>query len=167
MKKHSTLFFSVLLSIASSCTWAESSTDHHAHTADQPGVTVSNAWARALPPNVSTTAVYLELHNHSDKNDQLNGVSSPIAQSSELHDTREVDGLMKMQAIEKIEIAPHQQVALKPGGTHIMLFNVTQPLKAGEHFDLTLSFDSGSQNVIIEVREQAPTPSSHSHHHHH
>lgn len=129
---------------------------------------INNAWARALPPNVSTTAVYLELHNHSDKSDHLNNVSSAIAQNGELHETREVDGLMKMQAIESIELAPHQPVALQPGGMHIMLFEITQPLKAGEHFELTLDFDSGTQNVVVEVREQAPNQQPpHAHHHHH
>ncbi len=68
-----------------------------------------------------------------------------------------MDGnVMKMREVNGIEIKPSARVALEPGqGYHIMLVGLKQPLKAGEKFPLTLTFEkSGKVDVSVLVEEK-------------
>ena len=57
-----------------------------------------------------------------------------------------------------VEIAPGKTVKFAPGGLHVMLIGLKQPLKNGDHFPLTLHFQkSGEAQLQVEVRD-APTP---------
>ena len=66
------------------------------------------------------------------------------------------DGMdsMTMQPIDKLELPAGEEVALEPGGYHIMLLDLVEPLVAGESIEVTLEFESGAtQTVTAEVRE--------------
>lgn len=61
---------------------------------------------------------------------------------------------MTMQPIESLELPAGQEVALEPGGYHVMLIDLVEPLVAGETFELTLELENaGEQTVTVEVRE--------------
>ena len=61
---------------------------------------------------------------------------------------------MKMRPLPNgINLPAGQPVTLKPGGMHIMLMGLKQPLKQGESFPLTLSLQKGGMkevNVAVE-----------------
>lgn len=64
-----------------------------------------------------------------------------------------MDG-MTMQPIERLELPAGEEIALEPGGYHVMLFDLVEPLVAGETFELTLELETaGEQTVTVEVRE--------------
>jgi len=51
-----------------------------------------------------------------------------------------------------VDLPPGQPVTLKPGGTHIMLMGLKQPLHAGDKFPLTLQFaKAGTREVEATV----------------
>lgn len=69
-----------------------------------------------------------------------------------------MDGAMTMRELQDGLVLPAgETVSLEPGGYHVMLLDLPDPLETGETFDLTLEFESGeSQVVSIEVRDEAP-----------
>lgn len=61
---------------------------------------------------------------------------------------------MVMQPVERIELPAGETVSLEPGGYHIMLLQLAEPLVAGDTFDVTLTFENApEQTVTVEVRD--------------
>jgi copper(I)-binding protein len=114
------------------------------------GVSVSKPWARATPGGSKVGVAYLELSAAPGTTDKLVAARSPVAGAVELHTHSHVDGVMKMRRIDDIAIEPGKSVTLKPGGLHIMLMDLKQPLKEGETIDLTLVFEKAGE-VAVKV----------------
>jgi periplasmic copper chaperone A len=128
-------------------------------------LTVDNAWARATPGKSTTGAAYVTIR--SPTADRLVAASTPVAKQAELH-TMSMSGMvMKMRPIAGVDIPAGQPVSLAPGGMHIMLMNLTKPLKAGQSFPLTLTFEkAGTRTVSVAVEKvgaTGPAPASAQH----
>lgn len=64
---------------------------------------------------------------------------------------------MTMRQVQSIDIPAGGEVVLEPGGLHLMLLDLPDPLEEGETFDLTLTTDAGDEiTVPVEVRSEAP-----------
>ena len=113
---------------------------------------VSNAWARATPGKAETGAAYLTIQ--SPTADRLLSVSSPVAKKAELH-TMSMEGMvMKMRPLAGPDIPAGQPVTLKPGGEHIMLEHLDAPLREGQSFPLTLTFEkAGTRTVTVAIEK--------------
>ena len=113
---------------------------------------VSNAWARATPGKAENGAAYVTILSPTP--DRLLSASSPAAKKAELH-TMEMAGMvMKMRPLAGLDIPAGQPVALKPGGEHIMLIGLQQPLREGQSFTLTLNFEkAGARTVSVAVEK--------------
>lgn len=103
------------------------------------GVTVHDAWAQASAGAATTGAAYVTLTG-GEKPDALVGVSTPVAATAEVHQSFSQGGMMRMRGIGSLRIKPGAMVTFEPGGYHIMLMDLKQPLVAGESFPLTLTF---------------------------
>ncbi len=128
-----------------------------AQTQTQTGqLAVDNAWARATPGKSDIGAAYVTIH--SPTADRLVAASTPVAKKAELH-TMEMSGMvMKMRPISGIDIPAGQSVSLAPGGMHIMLMGLNQPLKTGQSFPLTLTFEkAGTRTVNVAVEKVGAT----------
>lgn len=111
---------------------------------------VRAAWVRALLPTSDTTAAYLMIENPGTKPVALTSVTSPNARTIELHVMQTKDGMMTMQHVETIDIAPREFVRFEPGGAHLMLIGFTP----ANEIDLRLVFSDGSVvNVKAPVRD--------------
>jgi periplasmic copper chaperone A len=116
------------------------------------GVAVENAWARATASAASTGAAYLTIIDHGAP-DRLVSASTPIAGSAELHQTTQHGGVMEMRPVDGLAVSAGKPVTLAPGGYHLMLMGLRQPLHAGESFPLTLRFEkSGAVQVSVAVQ---------------
>lgn len=118
-------------------------------------LTVANAWARSSPMLAKAGAAYVDIENESDTDDALvsASVADTIAMKTELHETISEGGAMKMQMVEKIVVPKGKTVTLKPGGYHIMLMELKEPLQEGATVDVTLEFEkAGTKTVKAEVR---------------
>jgi copper(I)-binding protein len=64
-----------------------------------------------------------------------------------------MDGnVMKMRAVASVDIPPPPATALKPGGYHVMLLDLKEPLAAGQTVPLTLTFEkAGAVDVPARV----------------
>lgn len=131
--------------------------------ADAPAI--EGAWARATPPGATAGAVYLTLHGGTTA-DRLTGASTPRASMTHLHSVADAAGLMKMRAVDGIDVPAGATVRLTPNGLHLMLMDLGKPLVAGERFPLTLHFaKAGDRTTDVEVRPATATgPSAPEHH---
>ncbi len=110
-----------------------------AKTAAADGVAVGHAWSRATPPNATSAAAYVTLTDEGQP-DSVTGVSTPVAAMAEVHETTNDGGVMKMRPVGPLALEPGKPVTFAPGGYHIMLTGLKQPLKQGDQFPLTLTF---------------------------
>ena len=124
---------------------------------EPPQISISGAWSRATVAGQSSAAAYLTVTNTGDGDERLLQVSTPIGRPS-LHSTTMDNGVMRMRPLASLDIPAHSTVDLKPGGAHIMIMGVKQPLAAGSSFPLTLKFDrSGERTVTVAVRPATST----------
>jgi copper(I)-binding protein len=143
MHKTAVLTLGLLLS---QLTWADAIQD----------ISVNDPYARAVPPGQPNSAAFMVLENASDTAHAIVSASSPVAEVVELHTHVEVDGMMQMRPIEKIEIPADSKVELKPGGLHVMLIGLKQDLKVDDNITVTLNFaDESSTELTLPVRKIA------------
>jgi periplasmic copper chaperone A len=109
---------------------------------------VTGAWARATPPGTTVGAAYFAITNPGPLADALLDASTPAAARVELHRTEVRDGLSQMRPAGELQIGPGQTLRVAPGGLHVMLTGLTQPLVAGTRVPLTLQFRRGGKLVV-------------------
>jgi copper(I)-binding protein len=114
---------------------------------------IDHPFARATPPGAKTGGVFVTIDNASNQSDRLLRASTPIAAGVVLHQMVVDGGVMKMRAVPSLEINPGGRLELKPNGYHLMLLDLKQPLKVGEKFPLTLTFERGGALLISVVVE--------------
>ena len=108
--------------------------------------------ARATPPGAKTGGVFVSVENTGTEADRLLGVSSPVAGVAELHQMSVDAGVMRMRGVAALEVRPGETLQLKPGGYHVMLSELRQPLKVGDRFPMTLTFqNAGAVEVSVWV----------------
>lgn len=97
--------------------------------------------------------VYVLIENSGPEADTLLGATSDAAQSTELHETRQEGGVMRMRPLAKVEVPAGGRIEMKPGGQHIMLLGLTRNLNPGDTVTVHLRFEkAGEQTVEAEVR---------------
>jgi hypothetical protein len=149
--KPGTLWFKVLQSCDQGSTdWAEvpaTAADTLAFPAARleilpPGVAaveVRDAWIRIAVRGQSGTGAFMTLAAPAGA--RLVGASTPVAGSVEVHEMKMEGDVMRMRAVAGgLELPPRHVVELGPGGYHLMLTELKQPLVAGEIVPLTLEF---------------------------
>ncbi|MGD1935501.1 MAG: copper chaperone PCu(A)C [Candidatus Phaeomarinobacter sp.] len=114
-------------------------------------ITVEEPFARETIGVSTTGAAYLVIRNEGGA-DRLIAAATPAAVTAELH-THEKDGeIMRMRMVDAIDVPANDTVTLEPGGLHIMLFEIMEPLKDGGSFPMTLTFEkAGDISVDVTV----------------
>ncbi len=113
---------------------------------------VDHPYARATMPMQPAAGAYLTLENTGKTADKLLALASPAAKNVELHTMSMEGNVMKMRAVPELELKPADKIVMQPGsGYHIMLQGLVQPLKAGDKFPLTLTFEKAGK-VVVSVR---------------
>jgi copper(I)-binding protein len=136
----------VLLAIAASLIFAG------AVAAQTVPVEIKDAWARATPGKAVNGAAYFTVQ--SPGGDTLTGASTPVADKAELHEMEMSGNVMKMRPVGPLNLPAGKPVILKPGGIHVMLLGLKQPLQAGQTFPLTLDFaKAGPRQVSVTVEK--------------
>ena len=124
----------------------------------EPGLSVRHAWTRESMMVDLAGAAYMVIHNSMDEDDALLGVSSPAAGVVEIHESSmDADGAMAMMHVEEIPLPAHADAVLEPGGYHIMLIDLVEPLTEGTEIELVLEFATAEpQTVMVPVQGMAP-----------
>jgi copper(I)-binding protein len=113
----------------------------------QSAIRIDHAWSRAALAG-HEGVVYLTITitiTNTGAADTLSAVTTPVAATAGLHQSIDDHGVMKMRPVASLPIEPGKPVTLAPGGYHIMLTDLKQPLKEGDSFPVTLSFAKAGQ----------------------
>lgn len=130
------------------------------------GLSVTGAWARATVPGQAVGGLYVDIE--SSVNARLVAVTSPLAESAELHLMSMDGGTMRMRAVDEIALPAGKTVSLKPGAYHVMLFGLKRALKPGDSvpFSLTVIDSKGGSRKVEMSAEVRNLDGSDPHKHH-
>lgn len=164
---HTILIAASLLAPAALSSVALAQTQDAANGQKVDVVTVDKPWARATPGQAANGAAYLTLTGGA-RDDALISVSTPAAATAEVHQSSSEGGVMRMRPVKALPVKAGQTVKLAPGGYHVMLMGLKQPLAAGQSFPLTLTFEHAPPATVqVEVRgigtQVAPQTQGHMH----
>ncbi|MBV7300206.1 copper chaperone PCu(A)C [Enterovibrio paralichthyis] len=133
----------------------------------QAAITVSDCVIREPAPGSDKTALYFSAVYQPNEEtaalrlpnpESLFGAIVPeLTDYTELHDMKHVDGVMTMHRIPQIPLKPKQSITLKPGGKHVMLFNLKKRPVAGEIYpvELLVAFDPEVKcNAVVKTSAQ-------------
>lgn len=114
-------------------------------------VTVVNARAGIVPIADGNGAIYFSVLNGTDADVQLLYANSNVGQATEFHETvhNHTTGVMSMEpAPEGWTIPANGVLTLEPGGKHLMVTHIAEPLAEGDRISLSLTFDNGQVQVL-------------------
>jgi copper(I)-binding protein len=120
----------------------------------QAQTTVSEPWVRGTVAQQKATGLFAQIT--SAQGGRLVSVSSPVAGVVEIHEMSMHGDVMRMRALPAgLDLPAGKAVALKPGGYHVMLMDLKQPLKAGDQVPVTLVIE-GADKKRETLQIQAP-----------
>lgn len=130
---------------------------------------VMDAWIPEMPPVSRVMAGFGRLINTSDKSIEVVSMSSPDFGRIEMHLSKEVDGMARMIPQKSIIVQAKNELELKHGSYHLMLFKPAKRLLAGDSVTINMTLANGQiQTFKAAVRKSSDqTQHDHSHHHHH
>ncbi|MFT4190307.1 MAG: copper chaperone PCu(A)C [Comamonas sp.] len=140
----------------------------------QTGISVEQPYVRATVPQQKSSGAFLTLRAAQDA--RLVAASSPVAGRVEIHEMKMEGDVMKMRQVPSVALPAGQTVQLAPGGYHLMLLDLKQPLQAGDNVPLTLTIATGNGpgGTTRQVEVSAPvrplgggTPAAPAHGHSH
>ena len=117
-------------------------------SAVEDSVGIMNAWVREADRAAKANAGYMTLINVGSDEVTLVDVQSDAFDRIEMHEMTVIDGMMKMREIENLVIPANGQARFAPGGQHLMMIGPRDYLVAGQTVDMTLVFDSGSEQTV-------------------
>jgi copper(I)-binding protein len=119
-------------------------------------VQIINSTVRQPLPGRTVSAGYFTINNSGAQTVSLVAASSPWFEKVELHQHSYVDGMMRMERVNSIPVAPNQTVHLQPGGLHLMLFTPNQPLQLDQQVPIELELDTGQKISVAAVVTKIP-----------
>ncbi|MGI9024473.1 MAG: copper chaperone PCu(A)C [Burkholderiaceae bacterium] len=122
-------------------------------------VRVDHAWARATLPAQMASGAYMTVTSATPA--RIVGMSTPWAGVAQVHQMSLQGTTMKMRAVDALDLPAGKPVELTPGGYHVMLMDLKQPLKKGDKLPLTLRIEGANkkvteQTVMVDVLDAPP-----------
>lgn len=135
--------------------------------APAPALKVDGAWVRATVQGQRGTGAFMNLT--SPQSLRLVGVSSPVAGVAELHEMKMEGDVMRMRAVSGLDLPAGKALQLRPGGYHLMLMDLKQPLQKDTQIPVTLILQNAQGQtsqlqLTVPVLLNAPGASGHAEH---
>ncbi|MBF0563203.1 MAG: copper chaperone PCu(A)C [Alphaproteobacteria bacterium] len=128
-------------------------------------IVISHPWARASAGKAGNSAAYFAITDTGKSADRLVDAATPAAESAMLHLSIMENGVAKMKMLSGIDIKPGEVVELKPGALHVMLVGLKAPLKEGDRFPMTLTFQkAGEVKLDVEIHGPGASHAGHAGH---
>jgi copper(I)-binding protein len=127
-------------------------------------IEISGGFSRATLPGAPVGGGYITITNTGTEDDALIAASSPAAEDVQLHEMKMEGDVMKMNELPNgIPVLAGQTVVLEPGGLHLMMMGLKQPLVENESVPVTLTFaKAGTIEIVLLVgRANAKEPEHH------
>lgn len=138
---------------------AEHEGDHETAPAAASGrlgsIVVSGGYARES--SGQEAAVYLTIADFGPA-DRLVRATSDAAADTQIHETRVEGATGSMRPLDGLDIPAGGSVELRPGGLHIMLLGLREPLEPGDTISIALEFEVAGKLVLgVPVRALTAT----------
>ena len=101
-------------------------------------IVISDFWIAEPIGGQRQTSLYLTLRNASASEERLLGASTNVAAMTHLHRTSNEDNISRMEWVGAIIIPAEGELRFEPGGLHIMLMGLREPVASGDMVDVTL-----------------------------
>jgi copper(I)-binding protein len=96
---------------------------------------------RIVEPAADVAALYFVVVDHAGLGDRLLGVQSSVGEAM-LHESLDEQGVARMRrALAGFAVPAHGELRLEPGGPHVMLVGLREPLAIGQRIRVTLEFE--------------------------
>ncbi len=120
-----------------------------------PEITIDGQYGELSPVFFGVASVFMTIRNGGG-GDAVTGIGVNVPGAIvELHDVK--GG--RMVKVEKIAVPAHGNAELKPGGLHIMVFNMPKTMREGSEIVLSLSFaHSSEQKVTVRLEKPKEPP---------
>ncbi|WP_433335325.1 copper chaperone PCu(A)C [Spirillospora sp. CA-294931] len=113
-----------------------------AAAANKAPLTITDPWVKTADKGMS--AAFGTLVNTTGAEVTIASGTTPASPKVELHEVTGTGGNMKMRPMAGgFVLPPHGKLELKPGGFHIMLMDVTRPIRPGDQVTFTLTLKGG------------------------
>lgn len=147
------IIFASVLTVAAAFSLA----DAQAHEIKIGDIVIHHPWARQSPMGADVAAGFMTITNTGSQDDRLLGASSDISAMVQIHTMKMEGDVMKMEELaEGVPIPAGATVELKPKSLHIMFMGLKVPVKEGESFSGTLTFQRAG-NVAIDYEVMSST----------
>ncbi|CCQ75741.1 copper chaperone PCu(A)C [Magnetospira sp. QH-2] len=126
--------------------------DSHGKMTTVGDLTIKHVWARASAGMARAGAAFMQIENKGAE-DKLVSASADVSKVVELHTHLMSDGVMRMRQVPNVPVPAGGKAELKPGSYHVMFMGLKEPLKEGQKFPVTLTFEkAGSTTVQVTVK---------------
>jgi copper(I)-binding protein len=116
---------------------------------------IASRAVRASIGHNPNTAAYLTIANGGAKPDRLMSAACACAAKVEIHVMQEMKGMMMMGDAGPVEVPAHGKVTFHPGGRHLMLTGLKEPLLDGGQQEITLVFEhAGKVTASFNIRSR-------------
>lgn len=114
---------------------------------------IDGPFLRATLPRAPVGGAYLTITNPGPADDRLLAVTAPVGDRVTLHEMAAVDGVMAMRSLpDGVPLPAGDTVSFTPGGLHIIIEGLTEPLVEGGRLDLVLEFAAaGEMTVTFDI----------------
>lgn len=125
--------------------------------ASEPGVlAIETPWARPGSED-GMSALYFRIENGTSTEDTLQAVRADVADTVEIHEAYDEDGMRGMRPVGPVSIPSGAQVAFVPGGLHVMLIRLSRAIEPGDSLAVELEFArAGTRSIRAPVHMQPP-----------
>ena len=138
----------------------EASAEAHGFKAG--AIKIAHPWTQQTLDSVAPAVGYMTLENTGPTDDRLVAASSTAAEEVTMHLTQFHNGITHVRTqLDGIVIPAYATVDLQPGGYHLMLSKLQQPVMLGQMIPLILTFEkAGHVEVMLKVERTAPADHS-------
>lgn len=146
------------------------STNACAHGVKAGDLVIDHPYATPTRAGLTTGAVYFRaIKNNGSAPDRLLSARVPVAARVELHRMAMDGDVMRMRAVPAIDLPANTEVRLRhstANGHHLMLLDLKAPLKDGDRFPVTLTFErAGTVEATVWVQTPRDAAGAHGHGH--
>ena len=115
--------------------------------------------AKATLPGQPVGGGVMTITNKGAEADRLVSIAAPdVSDDVQIHEMAMENDVMKMRQLpDGVDIPAGAKVELKSGGLHVMFMKIKHPLKEGEAFKATLTFEkAGKIDVDFKIESAKP-----------
>ncbi|MXP28445.1 copper chaperone PCu(A)C [Porphyrobacter algicida] len=125
-------------------------TQKTAEDANPTGLEITNARLLLPPVKGNPAAIYFTVKNTGKRNVAIRSASVKDAKSAQLHDMMEYDFKQTMGEMPPLMLQPGASVDFKPGGKHVMVYDLSPTIKVGDSTEMTLTI-AGGDSITTKV----------------